>query len=103
MKIELFWSPKLATSLPSKFRIFAQGMANRLMAGDARYGAPKASQMYFSRLKEEVKAYNRSGNIEHLRNIANYAFLESMCPEHSKSHDNAAAESATRKKFGGTK
>ena len=50
-----------------------------------------------TRLVMETKAYRRSGNREHLLNIANYAYLESICPENPKFHFDPEAKSATRR------
>lgn len=73
-------------------------MANRLMQGQCRYGEPKASQNYFTRLMMETKAYKRTGNQEHLINIANYCVLESIAPENKKFHFDNTVDSATRGK-----
>jgi len=52
-----------------------------------------------SRMREEVKAYVKSGNQEQLINIANYCWLETVAPEHPKSNFDPSVESVTRKKF----
>ena len=44
-------------------------------------------------------AYQKSGNREHLLNIANYAWLESLMPENSKFHWDDKVESVTRKDY----
>jgi hypothetical protein len=49
----------------------------------------------------EAQAYKRTGNSEHLINIANYAWLESVAPEHSKNNFDPYVPSATRHRFGG--
>jgi hypothetical protein len=78
------------------FKMFAQSMLNRLVVGGLRYGSPKKSQKYMSRMIKEVEAYKRSGNAEQLLNIANYCVLEWIAPEHSKHHFNPNVKSATR-------
>ena len=50
-------------------------------------------------LVTEVKAYRKSGNVEHLYNAANYCVLESLAPEHKNFHFNEYEESATRGKI----
>lgn len=80
----------------SVFRAFVQGMLNRILVGELRYGSPHKRQKYMSRLLKETLAYKRSGNAEHLINIANYCILEWMCPEHPKHHFDNTVESATR-------
>lgn len=79
---------------------WTQHAANRLIQGAYRYGQPQRRQRYLSRMKMEIKAYEVTGNHEHLVNIANYCFLESEAPENDKYHFDNTVESATRKKFG---
>lgn len=96
--MEIFWSEKL--NLPNKkaFHEFAQKMANRLMQGFCRYGGPYAKQKYMTRLTLELKEYKKTGNAEHLINIANYAHLEMCTPEHKEFHFDNTVDSATRKR-----
>lgn len=96
--IELFWSKKLAQTVKEPFKNFTQKQANRLMQGDARYGPPNKDKKYFTRLTLEVKAYKKTGNAEHLINIANYCILEYIAPEHLKFHFDATVDSVTRGK-----
>ena len=49
------------------------------------------------RLGEELKAYKKTGNMEALFNIANYAWLESLAPENPKFHYDPTAKSNTRR------
>ena len=80
-----------------------QQLANRLLVGALRYEihGPQPENMCLSRLRTELKAYERNGNREHLRNLANYAYLESVAPQHPRHHDDPLTRSATRRKFGG--
>ena len=80
------------------FKMFAQTMLNRLYVGDLRYGPPDRRQLYASRLYKEVEAYKKSGNAEHLLNIANYCVLEWIAPEHKNHHFDNTVDSATRVK-----
>lgn len=82
----------------SELKVFMQKMANRYAVGHMRYGTPKVSQEYMTRLSKELAAYKKTGNREQLFNIANYAFLESYAPENSKSHLDDTVDSVTRKK-----
>jgi len=75
---------------------FFQKQGNRLQAGHLQYGIPSASKKYMTRLQKEFTAYKRTGNMEHLLNIANYAWLESIAPEHKKFHFDNTADSVTR-------
>lgn len=95
--------PKSSRHNKRKVVEFLQGMVNRLAIGSIRYGYPTTAQNYMSRMEAEAKAYRKSGNREHLMNIANYAYLESVAPEHENSHYDDKVESVTRKKFGGGK
>ena len=83
------------------FRDFVQSQANRLTVGHFRYGAPHRRKKYMSRLQVELDAYKDTGNREHLINIANYAILESLAPEHPQAHFNNMVASATRHRFEG--
>ena len=78
------------------FKMFAQTMLNRLFVGEFRYGPAARRQYYFTRLKKEIVAYEKTGNAEHLLNVANYCVLEWITPEHSKHHFNPTVDSVTR-------
>jgi len=95
MNISIFWSDKLA--VPSKnFARFLQMLANRYMAGHLRYGPPDKKKKYLTRLKLELKEYERKGNAENLKNVAVYCALELECPEHKNHHDDSTIDSVTR-------
>lgn len=80
---------------------FGQMMANRLIMGIHRYdkGRPIRKAKYLTRLKGELEEYERTGNQEHLVNIANYCFLECEAPEHPNSHFEHRHKSVTRDKM----
>ncbi len=79
-----------------KVQRWFQRLADRLSQGECRYGPGSAHQKYHTRLKLEMRAYNKTGNEEHLLNIANYCFLEANFPEHKKHHYDPYVDSATR-------
>jgi len=80
---------------------FLQSMANRLAVGACRYVKdPERSAQYCTRLTVELAAYKKTGNVEHLYNIANYAYLEFSKPENPKAHHDPLVDSVTRKKYG---
>ena len=87
------------------FKKFFQAMANRIAVGSCRYGKatgnkdPDRGAQYCSRMTVELAAYKRTGNVEHLYNIANYAYLEFAKPENPKSHHDPLVDSVTRRKF----
>lgn len=83
------------------FRAFFQQVLNRAGVGNVRYGEIDTRKRYMTRIGKELRAYRRTGNVEHLLNIAVYAWLESVRPEHRKQHWDATAESATRAEMGG--
>ena len=95
----IFWSSKLKLPNKAAFHDFAQKMANRLMQGFCRYGGPNKSQKYWTRMKLEMQAYNKTGNAEYLINIANYCHLENYAPEHPKFHYDQTVDSVTRKRI----
>lgn len=79
------------------FTRFLQQMLNRRTVGILRYGAETSRRKrYMTRLKVELEAYQKTGNLEQLINIAVYAWLESFAPENKNFHHNPLAESATR-------
>lgn len=79
-----------------EFFSFIQAMTNRIIQGHLRYGPANRRQKYLTRLEGELKMYKKTGNMEHLINIANYCHLESYAPEHPKFHFDNLAKSATR-------
>lgn len=105
MNLPIHWTGKglfnEAIDKAIAFGVFAQEMANRLCVGSYQYdrGRPVKGAQYKTRLRLEIDAYEESGNKEHLRNIANYAFLESEAPEHPRFHDDPKIASATRKRI----
>ena len=79
---------------------FFQGMSNRLAIGACRYVKdPDRGAKYMSRMGVELAAYKRTGNAEHLFNIANYAYLEYSKAENPKFHHDPLVDSVTRRKF----
>jgi hypothetical protein len=97
MNITLFWPTQVKLSFSKEFVAFSNAMIARLTVGWCRYGEPAGYQLYLTRLEKELARYKQTGNREGLMNIANYAFLESLYPEHPKYHFNPLAKSATRK------
>jgi hypothetical protein len=98
--IRILWSDKVERG-PVPFQLFVQKMANRLIVGHWRYGAPDKRQKYLTRMKKELEAYVKTGNVEQLINIANYAMLESIAPEHPQAHFDNTINSVTRHNFTG--
>lgn len=80
-------------------KFFLQAQINRLIQGAARYGWPAKKKKYMTRLSMELEAYIKTGNAEHLFNIANYALLEAYSPEHKKHNYNNSVDSVTRGKI----
>lgn len=93
------WTSSRITPDYNSIKYFLQKMVNRLIVGHERYGPPHNKQKYLKRLKLELKAYDKDGNIEHLINVANYCYLESVAPQSSKAHLDITVESATRGKL----
>lgn len=95
MNVTLWLSDKIQIPHDSLSR-FAQQMFNRITVGEVRYGAPGREKGYMSKMEREVKAYRRTGNREHLINVANFAWLESEWPEHAHHHFDAGVGSVHR-------
>lgn len=87
-------------SLPAlesfEFKCFLQLMVNRSAVGYLRYGKTKRSTKFLTRMKKELKAYEKTGNMEQLVNVAVYCFLESYAPENRKFHFDPSVDSVTR-------
>jgi hypothetical protein len=100
MRHEIYFPDSLKTDERStkEFKRWLQSMANRFCVGDVRYGTPKASKKYLTRLRLELAAYKKTGNVEHLMNGSVYCFLEALAPERGSAHHDAKAASATRGK-----
>lgn len=96
--ITVFWSDRLKLPNRDRYAEFLNKMSKRIHQGHARYGAPDRSKLYLKRLEIEVKAYKRTGNMEHLINAANYCWLESICPQSPKFHMDNTVDSVTRGK-----
>lgn len=94
---EIWCSDKLKAGW-DEFAEFVQQQANRLAVGLAQYGKIDARKKYMTRMELEVRAYRRTGNREHLLNVANYAWLESRAPENGKFHWDDKVDSVTRGK-----
>jgi hypothetical protein len=94
-KLEIFWSTRLKVPFANFLRV-AQMVANRYMQGHCRYGAPKASKKYLTRLEMELKVYKKTGNAENLLNTIVYGYLEMEAPQHPKFHHDATVDSVTR-------
>src|ERR1044072_4488539 len=75
---------------------FFQRMVYRLQTGWVHgYGFDRRYR-YMTRLVKEYIAYVKTGNKEHLINVANYAYLEFHNPEHPNAHYNPGVESVSR-------
>lgn len=94
--MEIFFTSKIKIPNQEAFRQFIQRMAYRVIEGHCRYGAPSKEKLYLTRLMKEIKAYKKTGNAEHLLNVANYCHLEMCAPEHPKHHYDNTVDSVTR-------
>lgn len=94
--VEIKWPKNIPFSYKETFKQFLTQMCSRVIVGELRYGKPHVLKDYFSKLQTEGRAYKRTGNIEHLINIANYAYLEANWPSHPNTHLNTTAKSAYR-------
>src|ERR1700722_5170902 len=94
--LSIRWASRVKSVVVGDYIDFVQKMANRLLVGELRYGAPNRRKKYLSRALTELKAYQKTGNQEHLINAANYCLLEKIAPEHAQAHFNNLVGSATR-------
>ena len=75
---------------------FFQRMVYRLQMGWVHGYGFNRRYRYMTRLVKEYIAYVRTGNKEHLLNVANYAYLEFYNPEHPGAHYDPFADSVSR-------
>lgn len=73
---------------------FLRLMFNRLLMGRLRYGSkrPSPNQVrynYTKSVKDKIDLYEKTGNTEHLIDIANYAMLEFRHGTHPNKHFSA--------------
>lgn len=78
---------------------FLKMAVSRYIVGHYRYGAANVERKYAARMRVEYNAYLKTGNKEHLVNIAVYALLEFWWPMNPKAHFNPHVDSVTRGKF----
>lgn len=69
---------------------FIQKMRNRIVVSHYKYGwmrdtYPEIGDAIAS-LKERLELYEKTGNLEHLIDVANFAMIEFMLPRHPKAH-----------------
>jgi len=97
--MEIYWCEKLGIRRKEEFQRFLDAMSKRIAQGHPTYGDPvNSGQPFLHFLKCELDAYDRTGNRDHLINIANYAWLESIAPQHPNSHMDARTASTRRKR-----
>ncbi len=78
------------TEWPTKARAFVLGMQNRLIMAGFRYARfadlEKRAFDFLEGIEKKLAAYKRTGNTEHLVDLANYAMLEWIWPSHPDAH-----------------
>ena len=102
-ELKFWWPHAILKHDPTKhirFINFIQHQVNRLIVGGFRYGPASSTQKYHERAMAELRAYRRTHNLQHLRDLANYCFLESEAPAFKDAYYDDTAPSATRRKFG---
>lgn len=69
---------------------FEQLMRNRLLVGCFRYGRMsdpnKGKYDHVESIRERLKLYEQSGNLEHLVDVANFSLVEFVHPRHPNAH-----------------
>jgi hypothetical protein len=70
---------------------FINGMQNRIVQSHYKYGY--ASENYptglasaIGSLDKRLELYKQTGNLEYLMDVANFAMIEYMYPQHPKAH-----------------
>ena len=78
---------KIKTILETEFsEDFVQKMKNRMVAGFYKYGPVKLNPASGADLADRLELYMKTGNTEWLVDVANFAMIEFMHPQHEKAH-----------------
>jgi hypothetical protein len=92
MKVTITDTTKRFRKRCIKLQEFTQMMANRIMVGVFRHEADNPDnfgtpiQDYHKHLKQKLRMYEQTGNLEFLIDIANYAALEFYNSNHPNQH-----------------
>lgn len=74
--------------------LFETLMRNRLLVGRFRYGLmgdpAKANYDHVKSMKERLRLYEKTGNLEHLVDVANLCLVEFVHSKHPRKHFAAA-------------
>lgn len=80
----------LTTEWPPSIRKFIKMMRNRMLLGSFRYGRDADPKKWrynsLAGMRKKFLAYEESGNIEHLIDLANYCHMEYRRPSHPRAH-----------------
>ena len=78
---------------------FIQKMRNRILVSHYKYGWMKDSYPELADavacLKQRLELYKKTGNKEHLIDVANFAMIEYMYPRHPNAHFEATDSDAS--------
>jgi hypothetical protein len=91
-KLVIKWTKHVPQDQVSVF--FMQGMVNRMIHGFIKYGHVMRKEYVpdsIPCLVQRLKKYKETGNTEWLIDIANYAMMEFMRPNHKKAHYRATS------------
>lgn len=83
--------------------VFVGYMYRRLVLGAYRYGPVKTARRSYNNLKAihaRTEAYDRTGNLDYLFDVANMALLEFFRGKHPNAHLNSAEHSMTTEEIG---
>lgn len=66
---------------------FLQGMADRMAVSFHKYGSVGAADIDFAAsIRQRIEKYQETGNTEWLMDVANFAMIEFMVPQHADAH-----------------
>lgn len=96
------WMPDLdellETEWPTSIRDFIQQMRNRMLMGSFRYGRDADPKKWrynlLAGMRKKFLAYEETGNIEHLIDLANYCHMEFRRPSRLLAHFHAEDDHA---------
>lgn len=80
---------------------FLQCMVNAMCMSAFKYGdvTQKQSMKSLDRINDEIEAFKKDGNLEHLVNVANWAMIRFMYPCGNEQYAGTDSKESTRKVY----
>lgn len=81
--------------------MFVQHMKNAMCMSCFKYGnvTNKQGAKAINRIEDELKAFAKDGNLEHMVNVANWAMMRVMFPQGNEQYKGTDVGGSTRKEY----